>query len=341
MAVGQIVPGVEGLPENETQRYLEMRKRLPTIEVNGSLITHGAVEDRMRSIRRTDFFSTYKEYEDTKPAAFRAMARDQLVDEEIALQEARKRGIGLAQGEAEAVADQFLPNDPIEAQKAMDKHGILDQQALLDRSGRNAIIDKVMTQVSADFPEPTQEEMRAFYEANSRVFEVTPEMALARRIFIVIPKGAKSGTLEYAELIERTDRLIDRLKDGEDFAELADRNTEDPEGIGVGGSMGWIKRGELATEMDEPLFNQEVGVLPDRAFRSVGGFNILLIEDKKPPVLQPFEEAIPRIQRGIRVERFKEWLAEKRRNAQIVYYEDLPMKQVLEGEYPKKTEIAF
>jgi hypothetical protein len=269
------------------------------------------------------------------------MARDQLVDEEIALQEARKRGIGLAQGEAEAVADQFLPNDPIEAQKAMDKHGILDQQALLDRSGKNAIIDKVMTQVSADFPEPTQEEMRAFYEANSRVFEVTPEMALARRIFIVIPKGAKSGTLEYAELIERTDRLIDRLKDGEDFAELADRNTEDPEGIGVGGSMGWIKRGELATEMDEPLFNQEVGVLPDRAFRSVGGFNILLIEDKKPPVLQPFEEAIPRIQRGIRVERFKEWLAEKRRNAQIVYYEDLPMKQVLEGEYPKKTEIAF
>lgn len=341
ISLGQTIPDTADLPENDNQRYLEMRKRLPTAEVNGRIITHGQVEQRMRSLRRVDFFSTYKEYEDTKPAAFRVMTRDMIIDEEVALQEAQKRGIGLAEGEAEAVADAFLPNDPAKAKQMLDEHGIYEKEVLLDRSGRNAVIDKLMTEVTAELPAPTTEEMRAFYEANSRVFEVTPEMVLARRILLVIPEKAKAGTLEYAELLERTDKIIDRLKNGEDFAELADRTTEDPKGIGVGGSMGWVMRGEKATDLEKPLFSQEVGEIPDKCSRTGEGLNVILIEDKKPPVLQSFEEAIPRIERGIRIDRFKQWLAEQRKNAQVVYYEELPMIRVLEGGYPNKTDLPF
>jgi hypothetical protein len=63
------------------------------------------------------------------------------------------------------------------------------------------------------------------------------------------------------------------------------------------------------------------------------------VEAREPAVYLPFEEVLPRVIHGLEIEYFKDWLAVKRKNADIGYYENLPMIRVWQGEEPRKTDL--
>jgi len=228
------------------------------------------------------------------------------------------------------------------------------EENLLDGLAKNVVINRLRRDVCSAMPLPTTSEMRAFYKANLDVFEVTPERALAKRILLVIPEYEDEEENDFEDNLAERQFLLDarktvkkkatellkRLKEGEDFESLADRRTEDPTGIGRGGSLGWVTPGSLKNPpLENIVFSQEVGALPDEPALVDDGYAIVLVEDRRAPVYQPFKEVIPRVIHGIQIEAFKQWLALKRRNARIQYYEDLPMARVLEGEQPKQTYI--
>jgi len=295
----------------------------------------------MLSLRRADFFAVHQKYEKIPPSQFRVLARDQVIDEILAIQAAEKAGIKVNAQEIVNKTKAFLGDNPEEAKKRM-LHSGLTKDTLLDQATRNTIIDKYREYYCRNMPKPTTDEMRAFYNAHRVVFETTPEQILARKIVLVKPKGAKHGTPEYLKIQKRAEEIIKRLNEGADFAELANRMTEDPKGIGVGGSIGWAKAtkktgliiwGHLK-RLKKGEITQEPVIVP-------GAMVILKVEDKKPPQYQPFEEAIPRIIRGIQIEKLKKHIADLRKDAKIEYFENLTQGQVLRGEKPKKTYLKY
>ncbi|MCA9436290.1 MAG: peptidylprolyl isomerase [Candidatus Omnitrophica bacterium] len=322
------------------QLFLKLKRLQPALLVNGATITHGQIEDRMNRLKRRDFLSSHKVVEDMAPAAIREYARDLLIDEYIALQLAAKENIEVSTEEVVGA----LQGLAARAGNAKDFNRILHEQGLLNEGLmgeglKNFYIDKLRQQYAQTLPSPSTSELRDFYEAHRIVFQTTPERVYARQIFLVRPENVRAFSEEDMKIRERLKELIQRLKEGEDFKKLADRYTEDPNGIGKGGAIGWVVPG-IGDRLLEPfLFSMEPGEILETPVELVGGYSIPTIDKREEAVYVPFEEATDRVLKGWQIEKFKEWIAEERKNATIEYFEKLPQKDILAGKKPKKTYI--
>ena len=113
--------------------------------------------------------------------------------------------------------------------------------------------------------------------------------------------------------------LAERLRQGEDFAQLAREYSDDPGSGSEGGSLGWIQDGQMV-----PVFEQTVNATPvgelSEPFRSQFGWHILQVEDRRTQDVG--EKVIENQARNsIRKRRFNEelenWLRELHSQAYI------------------------
>lgn len=61
--------------------------------------------------------------------------------------------------------------------------------------------------------------------------------------------------VERAKAIEKLSKLKKRIKNGEDFGELASKFSDDPGSARAGGQLGWMKRGTLVPEYEAAAYN--------------------------------------------------------------------------------------
>jgi len=72
---------IHGETSDLSQRrwYTLQREKMATVVVNGVTITHGDLEERMRTLRRADYFATQKKYQDMRPGEFRQFVKNLLI----------------------------------------------------------------------------------------------------------------------------------------------------------------------------------------------------------------------------------------------------------------------
>ena len=75
-------------------------------------------------------------------------------------------------------------------------------------------------------------------------------------------------------------RLYERIRNGEDFAELAKQFSEDPGSALNGGSLGWIDPSALAPAFREEMARTEIGQL-SKPFESQFGWHVLQVIDRR------------------------------------------------------------
>lgn len=128
---------------------------------------------------------------------------------------------------------------------------------------------------------PTEQEMRAYFEANQERFPPRPASVSFRQI-VVRPEAA-AGAVAAARLL--ADSLHRELSGGADFATVARRFSDDPATAQQGGQLGWFRRGQMVREFEQWAFNLRPGVLSP-VFRSPFGFHILQIQRVEPSEVQ-------------------------------------------------------
>lgn len=79
---------------------------------------------------------------------------------------------------------------------------------------------------------------------------------------------------------QRLEEALDKIQNGEDFAELAKLLSDDPGSANSGGDMGWTDPGTFVPEFDEVVNNTEIGVISE-AFRSRFGWHIVEVLDRR------------------------------------------------------------
>lgn len=82
-------------------------------------------------------------------------------------------------------------------------------------------------------------------------------------------------------LVENEDfckELIDKIKDGEDFAELAGAHSKCPSGRN-GGDLGEFGPGQMVPEFDTVVFNEAVGI-PHGPVKTSFGYHIVEITNR-------------------------------------------------------------
>jgi peptidyl-prolyl cis-trans isomerase SurA len=95
------------------------------------------------------------------------------------------------------------------------------------------------------------------------------------------PPGSDEQTIGKAE--KEINSIYERLKKGESFKKLASENSDHKESAANGGEMNWFGAGEIISDFSEAAFSIKDTGDYTKPVRSVYGFHIIKLLDKKVP----------------------------------------------------------
>jgi len=99
-----------------------------------------------------------------------------------------------------------------------------------------------------------ESEVREFFEEQRDALGQRPPTVVFAQV-IVVPTPSDSTR---AEARAEAERIRDMAVEGEDFAELARRFSQDPGSRDSGGDLGWFRRGEMTQAFEDAAFNLAV-----------------------------------------------------------------------------------
>ena len=197
--------------------------------------------------------------------------------------------------------------------KALEAQGVTEVQFRKELE-KGAKVNKLVEQACAGVPDPTEDEVAAFFEAHKAEF-VTPPQVLCQHILV---KGTSSEAFEKIRAIR--ERIV---KDGADFAEEAKKNSDCPSGQ-EGGSLGWFGRGMMVPEFDKAAFEMKKGEVSDIVTTQFG-YHIIYKADEKGGGAQTLVDVHDQVKDLLRHEArgraMDNFVAELRANAKIEYRE--------------------
>ena len=114
----------------------------------------------------------------------------------------------------------------------------------------------------------------------------TPERVHARHILLSTTNKPKD---EIPKIQAKAEDLLKQIRGGADFAQLAQKNSEDPGSAAKGGDLGWVVRGQMVKNFEDTVFAlkpKEVSNVMTTEY----GFHIIQVLEKEPARLRPLDE---------------------------------------------------
>jgi len=144
------------------------------------------------------------------------------------------------------------------------------------------------------------DEIRDYYEAHPEQY-AKPKTVEARHILFKVGSGDNPEKDEDAR--KKAVDVLDKIRNGEDFAELAKKYSEGPS-KDAGGYIGEFRKEAMVAPFAEEAFSLEAGAVSDPV-RTPFGWHIIKVEKINPATTEPLEKAEPAIREKIAVEKAK------------------------------------
>jgi peptidyl-prolyl cis-trans isomerase SurA len=125
--------------------------------------------------------------------------------------------------------------------------------------------------------EISEDEIRARFEEASGTLQQRPRLLTFSQV-VMVPKASETAWDDSRALAED---LLTRLREGEDFEQLARRYSEDPGTAELGGDLGWFRRGRMVQEFEEAAFSLPTGRVSG-VVETEFGFHIIRVERSRP-----------------------------------------------------------
>jgi peptidyl-prolyl cis-trans isomerase SurA len=125
--------------------------------------------------------------------------------------------------------------------------------------------------------QPTEEELRAFYEETKDQQPERPATVTFRQVVV----RSEPDSLALRDGFRRADSIKVALRDGADFDLLARQFSDDPGSREQGGNLGWVRRGMLVSEFENVAFRIRPGTISEPV-QSVFGFHIIRVDRRQP-----------------------------------------------------------
>ena len=187
---------------------------------------------------------------------------DMLVDIKVQELEATKTGITATEDEINAEVEKAKKyfdneekfNEYLTSQKMTIEY-------LRDTIRKDILISKLQEKLTADVS-VTDEDVAAYYASNQNQF-----MSIKA-----------SHILKSDE--EAAKKILERVKSGEDFNELAYQESEDPSAKENKGDLGYFRKGEMVEAFETAAFALRTGEISNLV-KTDYGYHIIKVEDKK------------------------------------------------------------
>lgn len=293
------------------------------ITVNGKPVTPEAVQFELERLIR--FHADHGMPEAQIRAQLPALSRQaagQAVGLLLLLEEADRLDIPVPDSEIDAqirsLTDRLGGREAFDRALAARKTPLADFRAQLRRGRR---VDKLIERITADAEDPTEEEIRAHFDAHRSEY-VRAERVLAQHILITPDGDSETAKREALRKIrDIRARVVDR---GADFSDEAAAHSMCPSGK-QGGSLGWFSRGMMAPEFDSAAFSLRDGEVSG-VIETKFGYHIIYKTAHEDPGEPDFDEVREKIRDFLRHSRRGEIMsahvAELRAKARIEGMDD-------------------
>lgn len=282
------------------------------------------------AISEKTFTENYKVYE--------LMYKQQLGDE--ALKKTDKDGVSFKDKLKDNILEKLILDELIEQEIDKKKISITDEevnnlyeQTIKDMGGQeeyeqflkqqNITDEFIRDSIRKDYKQQKLEE--AFYKNNkisddeiSAYYEANKDKLTKYSISHIMLDNE-----------EAANKVYEKLQAGEDFAELAKKESTDTYTAANGGSMGEVQASSLPKEFSEVIKDLAIGSY-SKVFKTNMGFHIVKVEDKKDQL----EDLKSEIEQSLKSQKFVDFMKELREGADVKKM-DLPD---IKEEEPKTDE---
>lgn len=229
-----------------------------------------------------------------------------MMDSQIMVQRAEKENLLATDADVEAKLTELkapYTADEFQKQLASRKMTVDDLKTQLRR---DLSVEKLFNKEIKSKINITDKDITDFYNANRASFNlVEPQIHLAQILVTSAPnpevrnlKNDKAQNDEQAQ--KKIQNLLARIRQGEDFAQLAQNYSEDPQSTQNGGDLGFIA--ESALDRASPELRKTVLAVPPGQVSNIlhtsEGYRILKVLAKEPAGQRELND--PRVQQTIR-----------------------------------------
>ena len=197
-------------------------------------------------------------------------------------------------------------------------------RARLDQARKAILLEALLKEVAEDAPGLSDEAIRKHYEENRATYEQGERVRVRHILF------KDEGQAE---------KMVRRAKKGEPFEKLME---ESEAAGGTTADLGLIERGAYDKEFEQAAFGA-----PERSIvgpvKTIYGYHVIQVLEKRPAGLAPFEEVKEQIAEGLREEAqreaFDNLVNGLKKQARIVLQEPPAAEEVLPVPPPEGGEV--
>ena len=261
--------------------------------VNQEIITLSEVERGSRFLEEEILTEDRLERRERVQGVFRKVL-ERLIEEKLIDQEAKKSGIKVTSKEVEGAIEEVKRRNAIDQEnfeKLLAAEG-MTLEAFKKEMEKKLLRTKLVNWAVKVEPKAGEKELRDFYQKNVDRYRINESYRPSHILFLV-PKGATPEQIR--EIRKRCQNVLERIKGGEDFGEMALLYSEDPSSQKDRGDLGFFKKGELLPAFETAATRLRVGEVSG-IIRTEFGFHIVKLLDRKGSEPPSFEEVKEKVQ---------------------------------------------
>ena len=272
-------------------------------KVNGTVLTQKNLDTELdRLIPQITF---HRNVSPEKRKYYYGKALEEIITKELQYQDALAREMKPDKAKVEAQIERFKKRFKTkEAYKAaLDKEGLTEDQL---RAGieKEMLIQSAIAKTVNEPAQMREAELKEYYEKNVSKFK-QPE---AMRLRLISTKDEK-----------KIRDILAKLKDGDDFGELAYNMSEDDYRV-KSGDIGYVHKGRMLPEIEDAASKLKVGELSE-PIKTDNRWYLVKVEDRKPEHQMSFEEVKGKLKKELEAERAaelkKKWIEGLKAKAKI------------------------
>ncbi|MCL5058892.1 MAG: peptidylprolyl isomerase [Actinobacteria bacterium] len=249
-----------------------------------------------------------------------SMTLEQLITQTLLLQEAKKMGIKLASGDIDKEIAQYKEQMTEEKFNSFLKDNNISETRLRSMIEKDLIISGLQDKLLEDVKPATGEQAKEYYDKNKSEF-VTPVSYQVRHILALIPEDQSDKNKADLEARTKIQAVLEQLKQGKDFSELAGQKSEDP-GTASQGGLFVFSPGEAVPEFEQAAKALKPGEFTREPVKTTYGYHIIKMEKVNPEKQKSFDEVkaglVDKLTNDARQEKVSNFVEEARKKADIV-----------------------
>lgn len=219
---------------------------------------------------------------------------EKLIEEKLIDQEAKKSGIKVTSKEIEGAIEELRRQNAVDQEnfeKLLAAEG-LTLEAFKKEIGKRILRTKLIQGEVKVESKAGEKELRDFYQKNMDWYRVHESYRTSHILFLV-PKEATRDQIR--EIRKKCQKVLEKIRGGEDFGEMAFLYSEDTVSRKDRGDLGYFKRGELLPALEREAIQLRVGEVSG-VIRTEFGFHLIKLLDRKGGEPPPFEEIKEKVQ---------------------------------------------